>query len=225
MARQLFSTARLLNDDDAVRAVVLRGIGQAFCAGSDINALDDYGSSWRMRNTPEYPMAIWSIRKPVVVAVQGYAVGGGLELALAADIRIAAENAQFGAAEIRHGWHGSAGNTQLLPRLIGYGASLQLLLTGAFVDAGEAHRLGLVQAVVPATDLEDRVAALAEQISENAPIAVQLTKHLVRASLATTPETGLQYEKDLYAYTSDSRDAAEGRAAFREKRKPEFTGE
>jgi len=226
MGRALFSIADQINQDDEVRVVIVTGVGdRAFSAGSDVKTLDAYGTNWQMRNRPDYNRALWSIRKPMIAAIRGYCIGGGLEIALNCDIRIATPSARFGAGEIKLGWHGGAGNTQLLPRLVGYGKALQMLLTGDMIDAAEAHRTGLVQEVVSEDQLEPSVRTLAVQIARNAPIAVQLTKHLVRISESTTPEVGLAYENDLFAYCFTTRDSQEGRAAFREKREPVFTGE
>lgn len=226
MSRELFQHAAELNGDDSVRAVVVTGAGdRAFCAGSDIGRLDDHGTSWQYRNELEYPRAIWSIRKPVIAAIRGYAVGGGLEIALACDIRLATPDARFGAPEIKRGWHGSAGNTQLLPRLVGYGKAMELLLTGDLVEAGEAERIGLIERVVTADELAGEASALARRIATKAPIAVQMTKHLVRIAESTPVEVGLAYEKDAFSYTFTTADAREGKVAFTEGREPEFRGE
>jgi enoyl-CoA hydratase len=226
MGRALYSIADQINQDDEVRVVIVTGVGErAFSAGSDVKTLDDYGTNWQLRNRPDYNRALWSVRKPMIAAIRGYCIGGGLEIALNCDIRIATPSARFGAGEIKLGWHGGAGNTQLLPRLVGYGKALQMLLTGELIDAAEAHRTGLVQEVVSEDQLEASVKTLAGQIARNAPIAVQLTKHLVRISESTTPEVGLAYENDLFAYCFTTKDSQEGIAAFREKREPIFRGE
>jgi enoyl-CoA hydratase/carnithine racemase len=226
MGNALFSIGDEINQDDEIRVVIVTGVGdRAFSAGSDVKTLDAYGTNWQMRNRRDYNRALWLIRKPMIAAVRGYCIGGGLEIALNCDIRIATPSARFGAGEIKLGWHGGAGNTQLLPRLVGYGKALQMLLTGELIDAAEAHRTGLVQEVVAEDQLEATVNTLATQIARNAPIAVQLTKHLVRISESTTPEVGLAYENDLFAYCFTTKDSQEGIAAFREKREPSFKGE
>jgi len=226
MGRQLFALAAEVNDDDAVRVVVLQGTGdRAFSAGSDVKVLDDYGTNFQLRNRPDYCTAIWTIRKPTIASIRGYCIGGGLEMALSCDIRVASETARFGAGEIKLGWHGGAGNTQLLPRLVGYGKAMEMVLTGDLVDAAEARADGLVQRLVPDADLEATTQALAERIAANAPIAAVLAKHLVRMSESTSVDVGLKWENDLFAYCMTTQDAAEGRAAFTEKRPPVFRGE
>ena len=140
------------------------------------------------------------------------------------DIRVASETARFGAGEIKLGWHGGAGNTQLLPRLVGYGRAMEMVLTGDVVDADRAHRDGLVQQLVPDADLETTAWRLAERIAANAPIAAQLSKHLIRMSESTSVEVGLRWENDLFAYCFTTDDAAEGIAAFKDKRPPRFDG-
>jgi enoyl-CoA hydratase/carnithine racemase len=225
MGRQLYAIAGELNRDEDVRVVVLQGSGdRAFSAGSDVKVLDDYGTNWQLRNRADYCTAVWSIRAPVIASIRGYCIGGGLELALSSDIRICSENARFAAGEIKLGWHGGAGNTQLLPRLVGYGKALEMLLTGDMIDAQEARTDGLVQRVVPDEQLDSTVQALAEKIAANAPIAVQLAKHLVRMSESTPPEIGLKWENDLFTYCMTTQDAQEGIAAFRDKRSPVFKG-
>jgi len=226
MGRQLFAIAAEVNADDAVRVVVLQGTGErAFSAGSDVKVLDDYGSNFQLRNRPDYCTAIWTIRKPVIASIRGYCIGGGLEMAVSCDIRVASETARFAAGEIKLGWHGGAGNTQLLPRLVGYGKAMEMVLTGDQIDAAEAKALGLVQRLVPDTELEATTQALAERIAANAPIAAVLAKHLVRMSESTAVDVGLRWENDLFAYCFTTQDAAEGRAAFTEKRQPMFKGE
>ncbi|MBA2679190.1 MAG: enoyl-CoA hydratase/isomerase family protein [Ktedonobacteraceae bacterium] len=226
MGRALFPIATEINQDETIRVVILIGTGErAFSAGSDVTVLEEYGTNWQLRNRADYNRAIWSIRKPTIAAIRGYAIGGGLELALACDIRLASPTAQFGAGEIKLGWNGGAGNTQLLPRLVGYGKALQMLLTGNLIDADEALRTGLIQELVPDDQLEPTAWNMATTIAKNAPIAAQVIKHLVRISESTSLEVGLAYENDLFAYCFTTQDSQEGIAAFREKRPPQFKGE
>lgn len=226
MTRTLLDLAARINADDGIRAVVLTGAGErAFSAGTDITTLDQWGTNWQIRNRADYCRALWGVRKPMVAAVRGYAIGGGLELALACDIRIASPTARFGAGEVKLGWLGGAGATQLLPRLVGSGNALRMLLTGDLIDAAEAHRIGLVQEVVPDETLESAAGELAERIAQNAPLAAQLIKHLVRVAESTSLDVGLQYENDMFAYCFTTKDHEEGMAAFGEKRTPNFRGE
>ncbi len=224
MGKQLMKIANDINDDDAIRVVILTGVGEVFSAGSDVKVLDEYGTNWQLRNRKDYGRAIWSIRKPVIASIRGYAVGGGLELALSSDIRIASKTARFGAGEVKLGWLGGAGSTQLLPRLVGYGKALQFLLTGDLMGAEEAHRMGLVQELVEDGELDTFVRDLANRIVTNPPIAVQLIKHLVRVSESTSLGVGFEYENDLFTYCFTTKDHEEGIAAFREKRSPIFRG-
>lgn len=218
-----------LNNDKSVRCIVLSGAGdRAFSAGSDITDLDEYGDNWSYRNRfdarGDYARAIWLIRKPVIAAVNGYCIGGGLEMASASDIRIATPQASFGAGEIRWGWHGGSGQTQFLTHLIGPGYASRLLLTGDRIDGEEALRIGLVQQLVPADQLIDTALALAQSIASKSPIAVEKTKHMVRVAQNVPLETALIVENDSFSYLMKTEDAAEGRAAFGEKREPRFTG-
>ena len=156
--------------------------------------------------------------------VRGYALGGGLELALMCDIRYADETASFGAPEVRLGWTPGGGASQLLPRLVGYGHALELMLTGRRVDAARALEIGLVERVLPAGELEDAVYGLAREIAELSPIAVEAVKQAVRISLSTPPEVGMQAENELFALCFASEDHREGIRAFLKKRRPEFRG-
>lgn len=225
MGRALTGLVPVINDDDQIRVVMLRGEGdRAFSAGSDVSVLDQYGTNWQLRNRTDYARAIWAIRKPVIAVIRGYCVGGGLEMALMSDIRIADTTSQFAAGEIKLGWHGGAGNTQLLPRTVPTGAALMMLLTGDMVDAQEAHRIGLVDVLTETDELDVKASALAERIASNAPIAAQLAKHLVRTAQSTSLDVGLAYENDLFSYCFTTADAKEGQSAFLEKRSPDFTG-
>jgi len=226
MGKALFAIAEEINDDDEIRVVVLTGTGdRAFSAGSDVRVLDEYGTNWQLRNRKDYNRALYGVRKPIIAMVRGYCIGGGLELALTSDIRIASKTAKFGAGEIKLGWHGGAGNTQLLTRLVGYGKAMQMVLTGDLIDADEAYRFHLAQEVVEDTQLEAYTYALAGRIAGNAPIALQLSKHLIRMAESVSMDVGLLWENDSFAYCFTTQDAAEGRRAFVEKRPPDFKGE
>ncbi|MCY7411656.1 MAG: enoyl-CoA hydratase/isomerase family protein [Salinibacterium sp.] len=229
MDRQLNELVFEINNDANIRVLVLRGEGtRAFCAGSDINDLGEYGSNWEYRNRfdrrRDYTRAIWQIRKPVVAAVNGFAYGGGLEMACASDIRIAGTTASFAAGEIRLGWHAGSGQTQYLTRLIGAGHASRMLMTGQPIDAVEAHRIGLVQELVDVESVVDRAVELARDIAALSPIAIERTKFMVRMAENVPLEAALLVENDSFAYIMMTDDAAEGRAAFAEKRPPEFRG-
>jgi len=230
MDREMNAITYEVNNDDAIRAVLLTGAGErAFSAGSDITDLDGYGSNWQYRNRfdagTDYAHAVWRMRKPVVVAINGYAIGGGLEMACASDIRLATPGSSFGAGEIRWGWHGGSGQTQFLTRAIGPGHAMRLLLTGDRIDGTEAHRIGLVQELLPKERLIDRAIELTRTIASRPPIAVQSAKNLVRVAQSASVEVGLAYENDMFSYLMLTADAAEGRRAFVEKREPQFKGE
>lgn len=145
-------------------------------------------------------------------------------MALMSDIRYATPESKFGAGEIKLGWHGGAGNTQLLPRVMSSGRALEMLLTGDIISAQEAQEWGLVDRLIDESELDSKVQELANRIAANAPIASELAKHLVRVSMFTAIEIGLQYENDTFAYCFTTEDSAEGRAAFAQKRTPQFKG-
>jgi len=227
MDREMNAITYEVNNDDAIHAVLLTGAGErAFCAGSDITDLDGYGTNWQYRNRfdagTDYAHAVWRMRKPVVVAINGYAIGGGLEMACASDIRLATPESSFGAGEIHWGWHGGSGQTQYLTRAIGPGHAL---LTGDRIDGNEAYRIGLVQELLSGNRLMERALELARTIASGPPIAVQSAKNLVRVAQSASIEVGLAYENDMFSYLMKTNDAAEGRRAFVEKREPEFKGE
>jgi enoyl-CoA hydratase/carnithine racemase len=225
MGKAIIQLVTYINNEDSIRVVILTGTGsRAFSAGSDIKVLDDYGSNWQLRNRIDYARELWKIRKPVIAKIRGYCIGGGLEMALMSDIRYATPDSKFGAGEIKLGWHGGAGNTQLLPRVMSPGRALEMLLTGDIVSAAEAQDWGLVDRIFDDADIDAKVADLAARIAGNAPIASELAKHLVRVSMSTAVDVGLQYENDTFAYCFTTEDSDEGRAAFAEKRRPNFRG-
>lgn len=230
MDKQINGHAYTLNGDDQVRAVVLTGAGtRAFCAGSDLTGLSGYGTNWQYRNRfdrrLDYVRAVWSIRVPVVAAISGYCMGGGLEMACACDVRFCTPESTFAAAEIRWGWHGGSGQTQLLTKLVGAGAASELLLGGQSIDADRALAIGLVQRVVQAEELPQAAAAFASLVAGHAPVAVQSVKNLVRVAQTSSYEVGFAYENDMLAYEMRTADAAEGQRAFADRRAPRFTGE
>ncbi|WP_419999012.1 enoyl-CoA hydratase/isomerase family protein [Streptomyces boninensis] len=225
MADELRRLLAGLDDDTAVRAVVLTGAGdRAFCAGSDIPELDTYDTPWAFRNRLDYGDVLRALRTPVIAAVGGHALGGGLELALACDIRLAAESARFAAPEIKLGWIGGSGMAAQLAHSIGASNAALMLLTGDPVDARQALAWGLVSQVLPDDGLLPAARELAARIAARAPIAAQTAKANLRAAHSMPLQQAIQYERDLQTVCFATADAAEGRAAFKEKRAPRFSG-
>jgi len=223
MARELAGHVRALEENDAVRAVLLRGEGErAFCSGSDLNALAGYPTAWHFRNRLEYATVVRDIRKPVVAALQGWTLGGGAEMALGADIRIAAETTRIGFPEVQRGWVGGGGASQLLPRLIGHAAATRLLILAEQVDAAEALRLGMVHEVVPPADLLPRARAVALRLAGFSPVAVQSVKAALRAAMEAPLSAGLRYENEMNVLCFSAGDHLEGIRAFNEKREASF---
>jgi enoyl-CoA hydratase/carnithine racemase len=223
MAARLVDLVLRCNADTEVRAVILTGAGdKAFCAGSDIAELDYYSSAWEFRNRPDYCDAIRRLGKPVICAINGYALGGGLETALSCDIRLAAANAQFGAPEIKLGWIGGGGMSYLLAHSIGPSNAALMLLTGEPIDAARGLSWGLVSEVLEPSQLRPRAVALAQTIAARAPIAAETAKVNLRAAFAVTLETAVQYERDLQTICFATEDAKEGRNAFKQKRMAHF---
>ncbi len=224
MAQQLVEICRAIEHDDAVRVVLLKGAGdRAFCAGSDLNSLAQYKTPWEFRGRVEYGMLVHNIGKPVIAALKGWVLGGGLELALRCDIRIAGRSAKFGAPEVKRGWVGGSGASQMLPRLVGYGQAMRLLLTGDTIDADTALRIGLIEELVDDSALDGQARTLAEQIAGYSPVATQSVKAAVRMALSSSLEAGLRYENEMNVLCFAGSDHREGIAAFYEKRDAKFT--
>jgi enoyl-CoA hydratase len=216
-----------LREDDGVRVVVFTGAGdKAFIAGADIGEF-----AGRTALTQRDVMlarslftAIDTFPKPVIAMINGYCLGGGCELALACDLRIASETASLGQPEINLGIIPGGGGTQRLTRLVGEGKAMELILTGDIIDAQTAFRLGLVNQVVPAADLLARTMELANRIAEKSPVALRLAKEAVKLASRSNLDEGLRREIDLFALCFSSEDKDEGVRAFLEKRKPVFKG-
>jgi enoyl-CoA hydratase len=213
--------------DGAVRAVILTGAGdKAFIAGADIGEFEGRTpiEQWReMSNDPVFD-APEKCPKPVIAAVNGFCLGGGMEIALACDIRIASNAAKFGQPEVNLGIIPGGGGTQRLPRVAGVAAALRLILTGEMVDAAEAHRVGIVSEVTEPAQLMPRALAIAEMIASKSPVAVASAKQATRAALSLPLDEGLRMERSLFALCFASEDKVEGVRAFLEKRTPEFPG-
>jgi len=223
--RALQAALAALETDPGVRCVVLTGVGKAFSVGSDIRDFEQ-DTGWLLEN--EYVEAglnafIENSRLPVIAACNGYTLGGGAVLALACDIRLAADTAHFGFPEVKIGAFASGSGTQRLARLVGRGRALDLLLTGRTITAQEALAFGLVEYVVPEGELLDHSLRLAEQIAANAAPAVAASKRCVNTGLREGFAAGLAEERRLRVETGAGPDAIEGRAAFLEKRPPRFT--
>lgn len=217
-----------VRDDDSVRGAILTGAGdKAFIAGEDISELARATALDAEKSTRDGQAVldlIENLGKPVIAAVNGFALGAGCETAMACTIRVAAEHAKFGQPEVKLGIPPGAGGTQRLPRLIGKGRALQLILSGEMITAQEAWRIGLVNEVVPAAQLLTRSEAILTQILANAPIAVRFALEAVNKGLETSQSAGLLLEASLFAVCAATADKAEGTAAFLARRAPQFQG-
>lgn len=223
MAAALVAAVSGFNTDDGIRCVVLTGAGEkAFCGGSDIRTLDDYDTPWNFRNRPDYCDAIRGLLKPSIAAVNGYAYGGGLETAMACDIRIASANASFAAPEIKLGWIGGGGMAAGLAHAVGPSNAAVMIMTGDPIDAATAERWGLVSRVVPQGEVLEAAVALGRIIAARAPIAAETAKLNLRAAWEMSIADAITYERDLQTICFATEDAQEGRAAFKEKRPAVF---
>lgn len=221
-------------DDDALRVAVLTGAGdQAFCAGADLKEIGSFYKSmtpFQRRERGEREPGLGAItrnfdaRKPTIAAINGACLAGGLELALACDIRVAAEHARFGLPEVCRGILPGAGGTQRLPRALPLGVALEMVMTGAPIDAQAALRWGLVSHVVPAAEVLGCALRVASLIAANGPLAVQAARDAVYQGAAMPLEAALRLEQFLAEPLRQSDDAAEGVRAFIEKRRANFTG-
>ena len=229
LLEELQSTLSHLNEASDVRVVILTGAGEkAFCAGADLKERANM-------NEEEVRHAVGMIRstmdmvehlsQPIIAAINGIALGGGTELSLACDFRIAAETASLGLTETSLAIIPGAGGTQRLPRLIGVGRAKELIYTARRVSAHEAKEYGMVEFVVPAHLLEEKAIEIAERIASNGPIAVRLAKQAISNCIQVDLHTGLQMEKQAYEGVIHTRDRLEGLQAFKEKRKPMYKGE
>ena len=223
--RAAFEDAR---DDATVRGVILTGAGdKAFIAGADISeiahitAIDAERSS---RYGQDVLTLIENLGKPVIAAVNGFALGGGCETAMACTIRVASEHARFGQPEVTLGIIPGGGGTQRLPRLVGKGRALQIILSGAMISAQEAYRIGLINEVVPATDLIPRAEAILKQIFANAPVAIKFSLEAVNRGLETSQAEGMALEASLFGLCAGTEDKDEGTQAFLQKRAAKFRG-
>jgi enoyl-CoA hydratase/carnithine racemase len=216
-------------NDPRIRVIVLRGAGgRAFSAGADVTEFQaalSLNEARRKRDPPQWNDVIAGSPKPTIAAIEGYCLGGGLETALSCDLRIAADDAVFALPEVRLGIIAGAGGTQRLPRVVGLGNALRMILTGDRIDVTEALRIGLVSQVAPKAKLEAATLSLANQICENGPLALEYAKESARRGLDMSLADGLRLEADLANLLTNTKDRLEGAAAFKEKRKPRYTGE
>jgi enoyl-CoA hydratase/carnithine racemase len=223
--RTAFEDAR---DDVSIRGVILTGAGdKAFIAGADIGELAHlaaFEAEQSSRFGQEVLNLIENLGKPVVAAVNGFALGGGCETAMASTIRIAVDTAKFGLPEVTLGLIPGSGGTQRLPRLVGKGRALQLILSGEMISAQEAYRLGLVNEIVPADDLITRAEGILKRIAANAPISVKFALEAVNKGLETSQSDALLLEASYFGLCAATEDKKEGTTAFLEKRAPQFHG-
>ena len=231
LLEELEAELERLDADDGVRAIVLKGAGErAFVAGADISefpslreaASEDSGGS--ARGIQKLGARMDASRTPFIAAIHGFCLGGGLELAMCCDIRVASEDAQLGQPEIKLGLIPGGGGTQRLPRFVGLGRALLLNLTGDFIDARTAYEWGLVEKVVAREELLDAALGMARTIAARSPVSVAVLRELARTTRDLPLEEGLRREADGFRRCLESEDGAEGVAAFLEKREPQFTG-
>jgi enoyl-CoA hydratase/carnithine racemase len=223
--RTAFEDAR---DDAAVRGVILTGAGdKAFIAGADINELAQ-AAAFKAQQSSRFGQQVLdlieNLGKPVIAAVNGFALGGGCETAMACTIRIAVETAKFGQPEVMLGLVPGGGGTQRLPRLVGKGRALQLILSGEMITAQEAYRIGLVNEIVPVAGLIQRAEAILMKIAANAPIAVKFALEAANKGMETSQSEGLLLEASYFGLCAATEDKKEGTTAFLEKRAPQFNG-
>jgi len=224
LMRELGEALTSFGSDDNIGAIVITGNEKAFAAGADIKVMKDWGYMDVYKS--DYITAEWEtinrIRKPVIAAVAGYALGGGCELAMMCDFILAADTAKFGQPEINLGVLPGAGGTQRLPRFVGKAKAMEMVLTGRMMDAAEAERCGLVSRVLPAEGLLEEAIKTAEKICELSLPVVMLAKEAVNRAFETTLNEGVRFERRLFHSCFAIEDQKEGMAAFVEKRKPVF---
>ena len=230
MGQEMDNICRQINQDDDIYVVTITGAGDIFCGGSELEK--SFQSGKKKSRTDEeigtqynVALCVASIEKPVIAVINGDALGQGLELALASDIRIASQEAHFGFPNVALGLIPCDGGTQRLPRIVGKGKALELILTAEIISAEEAQGIGLVSKVVPPQSLNSEVEALAKTMTSKAPIALRYIKEAVNKGLDLTMEQGLRLEADLYFLLHTTGDRTEGIKAFLQKRTPGFKGQ
>ncbi|MDZ4845070.1 MAG: enoyl-CoA hydratase-related protein [Chitinophagales bacterium] len=225
LMEELRDALKALDDDEEVRVIVLTGNERAFAAGADIKEMADR-SAIDMVKIDQFTTwdQIKKTKKPIIAAVSGFALGGGCELAMTCDMIIASESAQFGQPEIKIGVIPGAGGTQRLTRAVGKARAMELVLTGKFINAEEALRMGLINRIVPVELYLSEAVKLAKEIAAMSPIAVRMGKEAVLQSYSGSLEEGLQFERKNFYMLFASEDQKEGMSAFVDKRKPDFKG-
>ena len=226
LCEELAACLDVLEADEAVGAIVLTGSERAFAAGADIKEMAgrSYAEMFRADYFTAFARRVEQVRKPLIAAVAGYALGGGCELAMMCDLILAADTAKFGQPEVNLGVAPGIGGAQRLARAVGKAKAMDLILTGRQMDAAEAERSGLVSRVVPAATLVDEALALAKKLSALSPLAVMMNKEMVEAAFETTLTQGVKMERRLFHSLFAFEDQSEGMAAFVEKRPPRFVG-
>lgn len=229
LLQELDSLLDRIAGDDTVKTVIITGAGEkAFVAGADITEMLPLsaieGRNWAKSGQKVFNK-LENLPQPVIAAVNGFALGGGCELAMACDLRIAADNARFGQPEVTLGIVPGFAGTQRLPRLVGKGRAKELIFTGDMIDAAEAYRIGLVNKVTASSELMAAARALAEKIMSRAGIAVRLSKAAVNEGMDMDLESGIAYEAEVFGLCFATQDQKEGMTAFVEKRKARFTAQ
>ncbi|WP_135535980.1 MULTISPECIES: enoyl-CoA hydratase/isomerase family protein [Halostella] len=228
LREELEAVLSAVEDDDSVKVVVLTGDeeGGAFVAGADVTELRERDSIEQREQgrRPRIYEHVANLSKPIIARLNGHTLGGGCELAQACDVRIAAESAKLGQPEINLGIIPGGGGTQRLPRLVGEGQAMRLILSGELIDAEEAADIGLVDEVHPDDDLDEQVYDLAESMAEKSPVALEIAKTAVQASSKMDLDDGIEYEAELFAQLFATEDKNEGIDAFFEDRDPEWKG-
>ena len=225
--RELKGSLEDARADKNVKVIILTGTGGTFCAGADLNEFKDLSPTEAreyLQLSRSVSNTIENMEKPVICVIDGYALGGGCELALACDMIIASERSKFGQPEIRIGLIPGGGATQRLPRLIGVRKAKELILTGDIISANEAEELGLVNRVVPADKLDETVNELLEKLLSKSPVMLGLAKSSINKCMELGLANGLSYELEMFALCFSTEDQKEGVKAFLEKRKPQFKG-
>ena len=222
---ELDNAIESLYNDDAVNVIVITGEGKAFVAGADIAEMKDMDAlqARKFSQTGQNVFAkVENIEKPVIAAINGFALGGGCELAMACDIRIASEKAKFGQPEVGLGVIPGFAGTQRLARICGIGKAKELIFTGDMIDAAAAEKIGLVDKVVPPESLTEEVEKLAKKIAGNGPVAVRMAKNVINRGMDCNLQAGSYYEAEAFGLCFSSNQPKEGMGAFLEKRKPDW---